>query len=136
MFMLSRYLFCACLLTIAVQLVLGAEGSSRHDVAKKHVPLKYPSSNETGVLNQRKSLFARRGHIRHQKPMGLQSAAKPREPKPPRPPPAPPARRCPRVSDSCSPHNPCCDPCTTCHCRFFNTICYCWRLGRHCQLKS
>ncbi|KAG9276720.1 agouti-related protein-like [Astyanax mexicanus] len=44
--------------------------------------------------------------------------------------------RCSQVSESCVPHSRCCDPCASCHCRFFNTVCYCWRLGHHCQKKT
>ncbi|KAG5841861.1 hypothetical protein ANANG_G00171510 [Anguilla anguilla] len=135
--MLWRYLFFAVLL-IAVQL-MAAEGSSRHGVDKKHAPLKDPSSNETEVLNhgKPKNLFARRAHQRLQRPVALQHAAKkPREPKQPSPPSDPPARRCPRPMESCTSHKPCCDPCAICRCRFFNSVCYCWRPGRHCQKKS
>ncbi|XP_076012192.1 agouti-related protein [Genypterus blacodes] len=28
---------------------------------------------------------------------------------------------------------PCCDPCDTCYCRFFNAICYCRRVGHTCN---
>ncbi|XP_053722124.1 agouti-related protein [Synchiropus splendidus] len=47
------------------------------------------------------------------------------------------AMRSPR---RCVPHQqsclgmplPCCDPCDTCYCRFFNAICYCRRVGHAC----
>ncbi|XP_047667529.1 agouti-signaling protein-like [Tachysurus fulvidraco] len=44
------------------------------------------------------------------------------------------APRCSRLKENCAPvsHSRCCDPCAFCHCRFFNTICRCWRLGRSC----
>ncbi|KAM3603929.1 uncharacterized protein V6R79_004160 [Siganus canaliculatus] len=45
---------------------------------------------------------------------------------------AAPARRCGRLMESCSPHLPCCDPCASCRCRLFNTICYCWRMKPMC----
>ncbi|XP_017157331.1 U13-lycotoxin-Ls1d-like [Poecilia reticulata] len=35
--------------------------------------------------------------------------------------------RCSLLGQSCVPLCGCCDPCTTCHCRFFNAICYCRR---------
>ncbi|XP_037371808.1 agouti-related protein [Talpa occidentalis] len=39
-------------------------------------------------------------------------------------------RRCVRLHESCLGHQvPCCDPCATCYCRFFNAFCYCRRLG-------
>ncbi|XP_072237262.1 agouti-related protein isoform X1 [Leuresthes tenuis] len=45
-----------------------------------------------------------------------------------------------RSSRRCIPHKqsclgyplPCCDPCDTCYCRFFNAICYCRRVGHTC----
>ncbi|KAM6223536.1 agouti-related protein [Rhynchocyon petersi] len=39
-------------------------------------------------------------------------------------------RRCLRLHESCLGHQiPCCDPCATCYCRFFNAFCYCRKLG-------
>ncbi|XP_045844576.1 agouti-related protein [Meles meles] len=39
-------------------------------------------------------------------------------------------RRCVRLHESCLGHQvPCCDPCATCYCRFFNASCYCRKLG-------
>ncbi|KAM6430755.1 agouti-related protein [Liasis olivaceus] len=35
-------------------------------------------------------------------------------------------RRCVRIQESCLGHKlPCCDPCATCYCRFFNANCFC-----------
>ncbi|XP_004704669.1 agouti-related protein [Echinops telfairi] len=40
------------------------------------------------------------------------------------------SRRCVRLHESCLGHQvPCCDPCATCYCRFFNAFCYCRKLG-------
>ncbi|XP_053460179.1 agouti-related protein [Nycticebus coucang] len=39
-------------------------------------------------------------------------------------------RRCVRLNESCLGQQvPCCDPCATCYCRFFNAFCYCRKLG-------
>ncbi|XP_063076503.1 agouti-signaling protein 2b [Engraulis encrasicolus] len=46
------------------------------------------------------------------------------------------ARRCPGLMEPCSPHMPCCDPCASCHCRLFNTICHCWRMSHFCPKKT
>lgn len=48
------------------------------------------------------------------------------------------APHCSRMKENCAPgpHSRCCDPCASCHCRFFNTICRCWRLGRPCQRNT
>ncbi|KAL2097206.1 hypothetical protein ACEWY4_006413 [Coilia grayii] len=45
-------------------------------------------------------------------------------------------RRCPGLMEACSPHTPCCDPCATCHCRLFNTICHCWKMSHLCPKKT
>ncbi|XP_031710924.1 agouti-signaling protein 2b [Anarrhichthys ocellatus] len=47
-----------------------------------------------------------------------------------------PARRCGHLMESCSTHVPCCDPCASCHCRLFNTICHCWRMNPLCLKKT
>ncbi|XP_034470678.1 agouti-signaling protein 2b [Hippoglossus hippoglossus] len=44
-----------------------------------------------------------------------------------------PARRCGRLMESCSSRVPCCDPCASCRCRLFNTICHCWRMNHLCK---
>ncbi|XP_064869965.1 agouti-signaling protein 2b [Oncorhynchus nerka] len=49
-----------------------------------------------------------------------------------KPEPAAPAQRCGRLMESCLYHTPCCDPCASCRCRLFNTVCHCLRLGLHC----
>ncbi|KAM6950879.1 agouti-related protein [Lycodopsis pacificus] len=42
-------------------------------------------------------------------------------------------RRCIPHQQSCLGYPlPCCDPCDTCYCRFFNAICYCRRVGHAC----
>lgn len=39
-------------------------------------------------------------------------------------------RRCVRLLESCLGHQiPCCDPCATCYCRFFNAFCYCRKIS-------
>ncbi|NXX82054.1 AGRP protein, partial [Urocolius indicus] len=39
-------------------------------------------------------------------------------------------RRCVRLLESClGQHIPCCDPCATCYCRFFNAVCYCRKIS-------
>ncbi|GLD51233.1 uncharacterized protein AKAME5_000431800 [Lates japonicus] len=48
----------------------------------------------------------------------------------------PPARCCGRLMESCSAHVPCCDPCASCRCRLFNTICHCWRMNPLCLKKT
>ncbi|XP_009876339.1 PREDICTED: agouti-related protein [Apaloderma vittatum] len=39
------------------------------------------------------------------------------------------AETCIRLLESClGQHFPCCDPCATCYCRFFNAVCYCKKM--------
>uniref|UniRef100_A0A8C4ZV04 Agouti-related protein n=1 Tax=Gadus morhua TaxID=8049 RepID=A0A8C4ZV04_GADMO len=46
-------------------------------------------------------------------------------------------RRCVPHQQSCLGHQlPCCDPCDTCYCRFFNAICYCRRVGQSCSHRK
>ncbi|XP_072219898.1 agouti-signaling protein 2b [Leuresthes tenuis] len=47
-----------------------------------------------------------------------------------------PARRCSRLMENCSSHVPCCDPCASCRCRLFNTICHCWRMNPLCLKRT
>ncbi|XP_026229440.1 agouti-signaling protein 2b [Anabas testudineus] len=47
-----------------------------------------------------------------------------------------PARRCGRLMENCSSHMPCCDPCASCRCRLFNTICHCWRMNPLCSKRT
>ncbi|XP_075043639.1 agouti-related protein [Mixophyes fleayi] len=42
-------------------------------------------------------------------------------------------RRCVQLLESCVGHLPCCSPCATCYCRFFNAICYCRKTSTHCH---
>ncbi|PIO39855.1 hypothetical protein AB205_0191490 [Aquarana catesbeiana] len=42
-------------------------------------------------------------------------------------------RRCIQLHESCVGHLPCCSPCATCYCRFFNAICYCRKTSTNCH---
>ncbi|KAG9475238.1 agouti-related protein [Eleutherodactylus coqui] len=42
-------------------------------------------------------------------------------------------RRCVQLLESCVGHLPCCNPCATCYCRFFNAICYCRKTSTNCH---
>ncbi|KAG8437715.1 hypothetical protein GDO86_008429 [Hymenochirus boettgeri] len=41
-------------------------------------------------------------------------------------------RRCVQLLESCVGHLPCCSPCATCYCRFFNAFCYCRKTSTNC----
>ncbi|XP_031756609.1 agouti-related protein isoform X1 [Xenopus tropicalis] len=42
-------------------------------------------------------------------------------------------RRCVQLLESCVGHLPCCSPCATCYCRFFNAFCYCRKTSTNCH---
>ncbi|KAM4614494.1 agouti-related protein [Discoglossus pictus] len=42
-------------------------------------------------------------------------------------------RRCVQLLESCVGHVPCCNPCATCYCRFFNAFCYCRKTSHNCH---
>uniref|UniRef100_A0A8C4ZI08 Agouti domain-containing protein n=1 Tax=Gadus morhua TaxID=8049 RepID=A0A8C4ZI08_GADMO len=48
----------------------------------------------------------------------------------------PDAPRCTEVSKGCLPNSRCCDPCASCQCRFFNTICFCRKTNSMCGKKA
>ncbi|XP_029481815.1 agouti-signaling protein-like [Oncorhynchus nerka] len=122
-------ILCICLLQFAaVNCRLTARDKTHLVKIKRtdnNLSSNYFTVKEIELWNQAKPrrLFARRGIQEHQR---LHVTVKP----------APPTPHCSKVMESCIPHSRCCDPCASCHCRFFNSICYCWKLGCHCQKKS
>ncbi|XP_004625925.1 agouti-related protein [Octodon degus] len=75
-----------------------------------HVPLKRTTAEQEEALLQKAEALA--------EVLDQQN----REPRTP--------RRCVRLHESCLGQQvPCCDPCATCYCRFFNAFCYCRKLG-------
>ncbi|XP_030630610.1 agouti-signaling protein 2b [Chanos chanos] len=120
-----KFLLCICILFVATQTALADR--NRLDLHRKHEN-DVSNAPATGVFNQDKPkrLFARTRYLSHQRPHMTR----------PKPEPAAPARQCAGLMESCSAHTPCCDPCAFCHCRLFNTICHCWRLGHSCLKKT
>ncbi|KAM6948776.1 agouti-signaling protein 2b [Aplochiton taeniatus] len=117
---MGKHFLWMCLLTVAIPLFF-AEHTKRN--LKDH-------ENDSAVWSQGKPrrLFARRRISPHQGHHYIPPKAKLE--------PAAPMRRCGRLMESCSFHTPCCDPCASCRCRLFNTICLCWRLGPQCSKKT
>ncbi|XP_071764140.1 agouti-signaling protein 2b [Centroberyx gerrardi] len=112
--MTGKHLLCICLL--AIQLSWAED--TKEDASK---------DDNDSVWNQGKQrrLFARR---RISPPQGSQIPKL-------KPDAVTPARRCGRLMENCSSHVPCCDPCASCRCRLFNTICHCWRMGPKCSKR-
>ncbi|XP_044032881.1 agouti-related protein-like [Siniperca chuatsi] len=87
----------------------------------------------TGSLNQgrQRPLFARRGQYERQRihvPKPKEVPVPPNDLHPPsKVAPKPVKPNCSQLTQSCFPQSGCCDPSASCHCRFFNAICFCWR---------
>ncbi|XP_015209867.2 agouti-signaling protein 2b [Lepisosteus oculatus] len=130
--MFRRFLVCACLIhAAAVHSLFDIKDPEKRNIsdrAEMNLMSEDQYSVETGVWNQGKpkTVFARRAVKEQQILRALKQKQAPE----------PPSRRCSRVMESCIFHSLCCDPCASCHCRFFNAICYCRRLNRHCQKKT
>ncbi|XP_035392215.1 agouti-signaling protein 2b isoform X2 [Electrophorus electricus] len=127
--MAGRYLLCICFLFLMVLSVVDAtEGT---DTRRKHENDVAKQSSPVTAWNQEKPkrIFAR---TRYLPPLGTHVQG-----------PIPellgeahtPVRRCALLNESCLVNTPCCEPCASCHCRLFNTICHCWRLGA-CHKKT
>ncbi|XP_065122044.1 agouti-signaling protein 2b [Paramisgurnus dabryanus] len=125
-FLMFIFLFLA-----AIQCIIGE--ANRIDVRKKHEN-DAASHITTGVWNQEKPkrLFSRTRYLSQQRHHVVRTKPRPEAPSPVQTP----ARRCGGLMESCSSLTPCCDPCASCHCRLFNTICHCWRLGPFCPKKT
>ncbi|XP_029135428.2 agouti-related protein-like [Labrus bergylta] len=82
---------------------------------------------------RKRPLFARRGQCERQRVQ----VPKERPKKVPlndlAPPPdsvlKPTTQKCSQLTQSCMPQSGCCDAGATCHCRFFNAICFCRRMS-------
>nr|XP_004568531.1 agouti-signaling protein-like [Maylandia zebra] len=120
-------LLCLCI----VQLAFGSRRiNDREAAARGDVPLR-KASHGTGSTNEIRvrPLFARRGHYERQrilvpKPRGGPAAQNEICP-PAKVRPNPVKIKCSQLAQSCLPQSGCCDSCATCHCRFFNAICFC-----------
>ncbi|XP_042164216.1 agouti-signaling protein-like [Oncorhynchus tshawytscha] len=117
--MLGKHFLWVCLLSVSIPLCFAED--LKRDAHIQHENDSVWSQGKPGRLFARRRILPHQGqhHVAFQKHE-----------------PVAPARRCGRLMDSCAPHTPCCDPCASCRCRLFNTICHCWRLGPHCPKKT
>nr|XP_019942824.1 PREDICTED: agouti-signaling protein-like [Paralichthys olivaceus] len=79
---------------------------------------------------RQKPLFARRGQYERQsvpKRVRVVHISQHGLPPPSKVVPRPVKPMCSQLGQSCLPQSGCCEPQTMCHCRFFNTICFCRR---------
>ncbi|KAL7879540.1 hypothetical protein SRHO_G00017940 [Serrasalmus rhombeus] len=128
-----RLCFWICLVLSLVQRSVGAVDSHKkheNDAAHHHIA---SSSARPGAWNpgeeKPKRLFARTRYLSTQRLHVPRPKMEPVGAAPV------PVRRCAGLMESCSGRTPCCEPCASCHCRLFNTICHCWRLGS-CPKKT
>ncbi|KAF7659326.1 hypothetical protein LDENG_00299050 [Lucifuga dentata] len=88
---------------------------------------------------RQRTLFVRREQYEQQRIHVPKSKTVP-APNPNRPPPKvvpePVKPKCSQLTQSCMPHSGCCDPCTSCHCRFFKAICFCLKKSSQCPMKT
>lgn len=118
---------------------------SRHDLRapNRNPSARAPVQHGTGASSsssRQRPLFARRGQYERQRihvPKPKLVPVPPKDPpRPPKVPPKPVKPSCSELTQSCLPQSGCCDPCASCHCRFFNTICYCRRTGSVHEKKT
>ncbi|KAG7329726.1 hypothetical protein KOW79_005948 [Hemibagrus wyckioides] len=121
--MAGRYFLC-----ISFSLALIQSSVASEDLCKKHLNtegLQDCISESPGNVNEDKpiGIFSRRRSVSTQKQPVPRTRpddgiARPGS-----------VRHCARLKETCSALSPCCSPCAICHCRLFNTICQCWRVG-------
>ncbi|XP_029935509.1 agouti-signaling protein-like [Myripristis murdjan] len=97
-----------------------------------------PQSTVSLIQVRQRTLFARRGKYERQKMHVMKPKVAPAPPRrpPPKVAPNPISPRCSRTGESCLPQSRCCEPCATCHCRFFNAICFCRKTNSQCGRKT
>ncbi|KAJ8011258.1 hypothetical protein DPEC_G00056280 [Dallia pectoralis] len=117
--MLGRHFLWICLLSASLPSCF-AEDLKRDEHKQQE--------NDSVWSEEKPRLFVRRRIWPHQRNQQATTKAKPE--------PVGPGWRCGRLMESCAQHTPCCDPCASCRCRLFNTICHCWRLGPQCPNKT
>ncbi|XP_070842676.1 agouti-signaling protein-like [Chaetodon trifascialis] len=130
-----RLVFCwLCIVHLAlINAVLFTRNNPQATPSSLSSDRRAQASQSAGPLNpgRQRPLFARRGqyerqrtHIAREKAVSV-----PRNdlPTPSKEVPKPVKPNCSQLAQSCLPQSGCCDPCASCHCRFFNTICFCRR---------
>ncbi|XP_030313439.1 agouti-related protein isoform X2 [Calypte anna] len=140
-----RVLLLCCGLLQGIQTILGTQLSQGHlqkgmeGVGRAHYPSLLPRAKEVSAepagalprlgleqmaleVQEADGDLVERGSVLEPQP--LSPALQPSD-RPERSP-----RRCVRLLESCLGHQvPCCDPCATCYCRFFNAFCYCRKIS-------
>uniref|UniRef100_A0AAV2L734 Agouti domain-containing protein n=1 Tax=Knipowitschia caucasica TaxID=637954 RepID=A0AAV2L734_KNICA len=94
------------------------------------MPVRRTVQNQAQTLNaaqRQRPIFARRGQYERQQIHVPVRPKLPVRPAPPKPALKPLSPRCSQLTQSCLPQDGCCDAWASCHCHFFNAICFCRR---------
>ncbi|XP_071613243.1 agouti-related protein [Heliangelus exortis] len=140
-----RVLLLCCGLLQGIQTILGTQLSHGHlqkgmeGVGRAHYPSLLPRAKEVSAepagalprlgleqmaleVPEADGDLVERGSVLEPQPFSSALQASDRSERSP--------RRCVRLLESCLGHQvPCCDPCATCYCRFFNAFCYCRKIS-------
>nr|XP_004668159.1 agouti-signaling protein [Jaculus jaculus] len=116
-----------CVLTASSHLVHENPRDDTSLRSNSSVSLKDFSSVSIVALNKKSKKISRKEA--ENKRSSKKTATTKKAPRPRPPPPTP----CVATRDSCKPPAPaCCDPCASCHCRFFRSACSCRVFNPNC----
>ncbi|KAJ0022662.1 hypothetical protein NQD34_014796 [Periophthalmus magnuspinnatus] len=122
-----------CIVILMYFVAVNGRIFTRNDLQNtyKKISASRPVQNQVRTLNaaqRQRPIFARRGQYERQR---IHVPAKPNKfpvrPTAPKPASKPTTPRCSQLTQSCLPQDGCCDSWASCHCHFFNAICFCRR---------
>ncbi|KAM9839664.1 uncharacterized protein ACBR49_016656 [Aulostomus maculatus] len=125
---------CLCLLNVAF---VTSRLFARNDLQFGRSNLSKTHQRTALGQGRQRTLFARRGQYEQQRIYKPKSVPVPPKIVPPtKAAPKPSIPMCSQPGQSCFPQSGCCEPCSTCHCHFFNAICFCRRTNSQCTNKT
>ncbi|KAM4606557.1 uncharacterized protein ACJ7VT_016735 [Polymixia lowei] len=126
--------FCILQMVNAGLFTRNNRNSIYNNLPSKSIKDQPPKTSEPVIQGRQRTLFARRGVYERQRVYDPKPKVSPAPAKgpPSKVAPNPVSPRCSMLSETCTPNSCCCDPCASCHCRFFNTICFCRKTNSHC----
>lgn len=121
-----------CILTLMYVAAVHGRIFTRNDLQSTYrkVSANKPAQNQVRTVNaaqRQRPIFARRGQYERQRIHVPAKHKFPVQPTAPKPAVKPPNPRCSQLTQSCLPQDGCCDAWASCHCHFFNAICFCRR---------
>lgn len=125
-----------CILTLAYLATVHGRIFTRNDLQSTYrkMPANRASQNQVRAsLNagRQRPIFARRGQYERQRVHVPSKTKTPVHPTFAKPLPKPINPRCSQLTQSCLPKEGCCDARASCHCHFFNAICFCRKTSPH-----